>query len=45
MIVILSGTFFPWGSGSTLTTENTGTDMEMDEIDVVVVVAGDLRES
>lgn len=44
MIVIFSGSFFPWGSGSTLTTENTGTDMEMGDIDVVVV-AGDLRVS
>ncbi len=44
MIVIFSESFFLWGSGSTLTTENTGTDMEIDDIDVVVV-GGDLSVS
>lgn len=44
MIAILSATFLFWASGSTLTTENTGTVMEVDGIDVVGV-AGDLRDS
>lgn len=44
MIVIFSGSFLPCVSGSTLTTENTGTDMETDDIGVVVVT-GDRRDS